>query len=165
MGGPVQNHRFLAASTPFADAADAFEEAPSMSIAARRQACLCKAETSSTPEAHSSETAAEQAARLLAEAPERDWRVRDLATLVHLSVSQLGRAFTQCFGMPPMRYLARVRAYRLAQLLVETDLPIGIAMSQVGWRSRGHAARQFTAVVGESPSSYRRTATTQPFSP
>ena len=69
------------------------------------------------------ETAAHHAARLLAQGPGRDWRLRDLANLVHLSTSQLGRAFSQSFGMPPMRYLAHVRAHRLAELLVETDLP------------------------------------------
>lgn len=130
-----------------------------MSIAARRQTCPYKTKTGSPTKPRSGETAAEQAARLLTEAPERDWRLRDLATLVHLSVSQLSRAFAQRFGMPPMRYLVHVRAHRLAELLAETDLPIGVAMSRVGWHSRGHAARQFTCIVGVSPSNYRRTAT------
>ena len=57
-----------------------------------------------------------------------------------------------------MRYLAHIRTLRLAHLLVETDLPIGVAMTKVGWRSRGHAARQFTGIVGISPSDYRRIA-------
>ena len=35
-------------------------------------------------------SAAQQAARLLAERPEHDWRLDELAALVHLSVSQLG---------------------------------------------------------------------------
>lgn len=129
-----------------------------MTIAARHQACRDASTARSVTEHRSGETSTELAARLLAEAPQRDWRLRDLAALVHLSVSQLGRAFTLRFGMPPMRYLAHIRAHRLAHLLVETDLPIGVAMTKVGWRSRGHAARQFTDVVGTSPSEYRRTA-------
>ena len=129
-----------------------------MTIAARHQACRYTSTARSATEHRSGETSTELAARLLAEAPQRDWRLRGLAALVHLSVSQLGRAFTQRFGMPPMRYLAHIRAHRLAELLVETDLPIGVAMTKVGWRSRGHAARQFTDVVGISPSEYRRTA-------
>ena len=60
-----------------------------------------------------------------------------------------------------MQYLAHVRTHRLARLLVETDLPIGVAMTRVGWSSRGHAARQFTAIIGASPSGYRREATKQ----
>ncbi|WP_081439811.1 helix-turn-helix transcriptional regulator [Kytococcus sedentarius] len=158
MGGLVQDHGFIAACTPCSDAAAEVEEAPSMSIAVRHQGCSYTPAASSATEHRSGETATELAARLLAEAPERDWRLRDLATLVHLSTSQLGRAFTQRFGMPPMRYLAHIRAHRLAELLVETDLPIGVAMTHVGWHSRGYAAQQFTAIVGMSPSSYRRTA-------
>ena len=121
---------------------------------------VCPDETTAS-HACPSETAAYRAARLLAQAPGRDWRLRDLAERVHLSTSQLGRAFSQRFGMPPIQYLAHVRAHRLAGLLIETDLPIGVAMTQVGWRSRGHAARQFTAIVGVSPSAYRRTPTQQ----
>lgn len=130
-----------------------------MTLAARHQACRYTSTARSATEHRSGETSTELAARLLAEAPQRDWRLRDLADLVHLSTSQLGRAFSQRFGMPPIQYLAHLRAHRLAELLIETDLPIGAAMTQVGWRSRGHAARQFTAIVGVSPSAYRRTAT------
>lgn len=68
------------------------------------------------------------------------------------------RAFTQRFHMPLMRHLARVRAHGLTELLVETDLSVGVALTKVGWRSRGYAARQFTHIVGMSPSSNRRTA-------
>lgn len=106
-------------------------------------------------------TAARQAARLLTAHPEQDWRLSDLAELVHLSTSQLVRAFNRDLGTSPMRYLARVRAHRLAHLLLETDLPISVAMSQVGWHSRGHAARQFNAVMGVNPSTYRKTSTQQ----
>ncbi|MFC2687951.1 MAG: helix-turn-helix transcriptional regulator [Arachnia propionica] len=99
--------------------------------------------------------AAQQAARLLAERPEHDWRLDELAALVHLSVSQLGRVFTRRFGCPPMRFLMHLRAHLLATLLWETDLPMAEAMNTVGWRSRGHAARHFKTVFGMSPSSYR----------
>ena len=99
--------------------------------------------------------AAQQAARLLAERPEHDWRLDELAALVHLSVSQLGRVFSRRFGRTPMRFLMYLRAHLLATLLRETDLPIAEAMHKVGWHSRGHAARHFKAVFGMSPSSYR----------
>ena len=66
-----------------------------MTIAARHQTCRYTSTARSATEHRSGETSTELAARLLAEAPQRDWRLRDLAALVHLSVSQLGRAFTQ----------------------------------------------------------------------
>lgn len=101
------------------------------------------------------ELLARRIARLLSTHPERDWRLDDLGDEVHLSISQIGRVFTRQFGISPMRYLARLRAHRLARLLADTDLPVGAAMREVGWRSRGHAARQFAAVMGMPPSAYR----------
>lgn len=117
-----------------------------------------KTTVSNALNANGNGTTAHHAARLLAAHPEWDWRIQDLADLVHLSASQLGRTFNRHFGISPMQYLTRVRAYRLAQLLRETDLPIGVAMRHVGWRSRGHASRQFTAIIGVTPSAYRREA-------
>ncbi|MDO5084555.1 MAG: AraC family transcriptional regulator [Arachnia propionica] len=98
---------------------------------------------------------AEKAALLLAENPEHDWRLEELAGLVHLSVSQLGRVFIRRFDLSPMRFLMSLRAHRLARLLLETDLSITEAMERVGWHSRGHAARHFKATFGVSPSRYR----------
>ena len=57
----------------------------------------------------SGDDAARRAARLLAEHPERPWRLPDLAEAVHLSPSQLERVFHRDVGMSPLQYLARVR--------------------------------------------------------
>lgn len=105
--------------------------------------------------------AATQAALLLASHPEHRWTLTDLAQRVHLSRSQLERVFGDRFGRSPMSFLMRVRARRLAHLLVTTDLPIGDAMAQVGWHSRGHAARQFKALTGETPSEFRAARASQ----
>jgi AraC-like DNA-binding protein len=75
---------------------------------------------------------------------------------VHLSPSQLGRVFVDAYGKSPMTYLMTLRAERLARLLRETDLPIEEAMREVGWRSRGHAARLFRQAVGVTPTQYRQ---------
>lgn len=93
---------------------------------------------------------------LLAEEPERDWRIADLAGAVNLSPSQLGRVFRREVDMTPMQYLSRLRAHRLARILIETDLPVSIAIERAGWRSRGHASRRFTEALGTTPSEFRR---------
>ena len=72
-----------------------------------------------------------------------------------LSPSQLGRIFVDAYGKTPMTYLTTVRAEHLARLLRETDLPIEAAMREVGWCSRGHAARMFRHAVGVTPTRYR----------
>ena len=101
---------------------------------------------------------AQEAAELLQGASAERWTLQRLADAVHLSPSQLGRVFTDAYGKTPMTYLVTIRAERLALLLRGTDLPIEDAMRQVGWHSRGHAARMFRQAVGVTPSRYRQLA-------
>lgn len=93
-------------------------------------------------------TEARQAADLFHTRPEHRWTLHEIAAAVHLSPSQIGRVFVDAYGKTPMTYLATVRAEHLARLLRDTNLPIEPAMRQVGWHSRGHAARVFRQVVG-----------------
>lgn len=99
---------------------------------------------------------ARQAVELLRDAPEQRWTLQTLAAAVHLSPSQLGRVFVDAYGKSPITYLMTIRAERLARLLRETDLPIEQAMREVGWHSRGHAARMFRQAVGVTPTRYRQ---------
>lgn len=99
---------------------------------------------------------ARTAADLLSVQPARRWTLRELADAVHLSPSQLGRVFVDAYGQTPMTYLTTLRAEHLARLLRETDLPVEQAMVEVGWRSRGHAARLFRQRVGVTPTRYRK---------
>lgn len=92
---------------------------------------------------------------LLRGAPAERWTLGALAEAVHLSPSQLGRVFVDAYGKSPMAYLMTVRAEHLARLLRETELPIETAMRDVGWHSRGHAARLFRQAVGVTPARYR----------
>ncbi|GAB3046428.1 AraC family transcriptional regulator [Sediminivirga luteola] len=101
---------------------------------------------------------AREVAELLRRVPARRWTLGALAETVHLSPSQLGRVFVDAYGKSPMAYLMTVRAEQLARLLRETDLPIEAAMREVGWNSRGHAARLFRQAVGVTPARYRELA-------
>lgn len=95
-------------------------------------------------------------AELLSTAPAKRWTLPDLAKQAHLSPSRLSRLFVEAYGKTPWAYLTMIRAERLATSLRETDMPIETAMREVGWRSRGHAARVFRQCVGVSPSKYRK---------
>ncbi|WP_449280378.1 helix-turn-helix transcriptional regulator [Leucobacter sp.] len=99
---------------------------------------------------------ARAAADLLRADPARRWTLRELSGAVHLSPSQLGRVFVDAYGKTPMTYLTTLRAEHLARLLRETNLPVEQAMREVGWRSRGHAARLFRQAVGLTPGRYRQ---------
>jgi hypothetical protein len=52
------------------------------------------------------------------------WTLDELAVEVHLSRSQLVRAFDATVGMSPIAYLRQMRAERMARLLLSTDLSI-----------------------------------------
>lgn len=84
------------------------------------------------------------------------WTLNSLAEEVHLSRSQLVRAFDATLGMSPMAYLRQMRVEQMARLLVSTDLSIAEAARSVGWKNQFHASQCFHAAYGVSPTEYRR---------
>ncbi|MDQ3786900.1 MAG: AraC family transcriptional regulator, partial [Actinomycetota bacterium] len=89
-------------------------------------------------------------------APERQWRLDDLASAVNLDPAYLGRLFVRHVGVTPMGFLARVRAERAATLLTHSDLAAAQVGAAVGWDDPTYFARRFRALVGLTPSEYRR---------
>ena len=83
------------------------------------------------------------------------WSLDSLAAEVHLSRSQLVRAFDATVGTSPMAYLRRMRVERMARLLASTDLSVAEAARSVGWRNQFHASQCFHAHYGVSPTEYR----------
>jgi len=84
------------------------------------------------------------------------WTLDSLAAEVHLSRSQLVRAFDATVDMSPMAYLRQMRVDRMARLLVSTDLSVAEAARAVGWKNQFHASQCFHAAYGISPTEYRR---------
>jgi transcriptional regulator GlxA family with amidase domain len=105
---------------------------------------------------------AREAAELLRSASKDNWSLDALADRVHLSPAQLRRVFISAYGKSPLAYLTMLRVQNLARLLRDTDLPIERAVAEVGWRSRGHAARLFRQHVGVNPLHYRQSRTDRP---
>ncbi|WP_206443340.1 helix-turn-helix domain-containing protein [Candidatus Protofrankia californiensis] len=81
-----------------------------------------------------------------------------LARIAFVSPAHFIRAFRTTFGETPHRYLQRRRVERAMALLRETDRSVTDVCFDVGFTSLGTFSRTFHAVVGESPSSYRRRA-------
>jgi AraC-like DNA-binding protein/PAS domain-containing protein len=79
-----------------------------------------------------------------------------LAAQARLSVYHFARAFRHSTGVSPHRYVLQQRVRRAKRLLVETDLPLARIASAVGFSDQGHLSRQFGALVGTTPSSYRK---------
>lgn len=90
------------------------------------------------------------------------WTLDSLADKVHLSRSQLVRAFDATVGMSPMAYLRKMRVERMARLLTTTDVSIAETARSVGWTDQFYASRCFHAHYGVSPTELRRRQSAPP---
>ncbi|HUY50267.1 MAG TPA: helix-turn-helix transcriptional regulator [Streptosporangiaceae bacterium] len=90
------------------------------------------------------------------------WTLSSLAEEVHLSRSQLVRAFDAVVGVSPMAYLRQMRVQQMARLLCSTDLSVGAAARSVGWTDANYASRCFHARYRISPTEFRRRQATSP---
>jgi AraC-like DNA-binding protein len=79
-----------------------------------------------------------------------------LARIALVSEAHFIRRFRTTFGETPHRYLQRRRIERAMALLRTTRRPVTDICLDVGFTSLGTFGRTFQAIVGESPSSYRR---------
>ena len=84
------------------------------------------------------------------------WTLTDLAEEVHLSHSQLVRAFDAAVDLSPMAYLRQMRVQRMARLLSSTDLSIAEIAREVGWIDAKYASPLLSAHYGISPTKFRR---------
>ncbi len=86
------------------------------------------------------------------------WSVAELAARVGLSRSGFAARFTELVGEPPLQYLARWRMMRAAELLRETDEPVGAIAARVGYESTPSFIKAFKRWKASSPREYRRAA-------
>ncbi|AGL19865.1 AraC family transcriptional regulator [Actinoplanes sp. N902-109] len=68
------------------------------------------------------------------------------------------RTFRATFGETPHRYLQRRRVERAMFLLRESSQSVTQVCMSVGFSSLGTFSRTFHAILGESPSAYRKRA-------
>jgi len=97
-----------------------------------------------------------RAMRLLEASLARPWTLTDLAEELHLTPSYLVRLFKAATGLPPMAYLAQVRAEHAAALLLHSGEPITDIGRAVGWPDQNYFARRFKAHYGLPATTYRK---------
>lgn len=83
-------------------------------------------------------------------------RSRDLSELSGLSVSQFDRTFRKCFGTSPRQYLVRVRVEAACRKLARINQTITSIALETGFHDHAHFTRSFRAVMGLTPSQFRR---------
>jgi AraC-like DNA-binding protein len=85
-------------------------------------------------------------------------RLDEAAAVACMSPFHFHRSFTRTFGETPHRFVTRLRIDRAKALLAGTDLSVLDVCLAVGYQSVGTFSRRFAALVGRSPSDYRRGA-------
>ncbi len=94
------------------------------------------------------------------DAMDRDFATAlDIATLARIAMvspAHFIREFRATFGETPHRYLQRRRVERAMAMLRESDRSVTDVCFAVGFASLGTFSRTFHAIVGESPTAYRR---------
>lgn len=105
--------------------------------------------------ADTSHPAVGQAIRLLEGRLADPWTLTALAEELNLAPGYLVRLFKTATGVPPMAYLARLRAEHAANLLLRSDQPIASIGREVGWPDQNYFARRFRVHYGLSATTYR----------
>jgi AraC-like DNA-binding protein len=86
-------------------------------------------------------------------------RVDELAVQVGLSERALQRLFGDYVGVPPKWVIRRFRLHDAASRLANAEeLDLTHLAQELGYADQAHFARDFKAIVGRSPSNYRRSA-------
>jgi AraC family transcriptional regulator len=80
----------------------------------------------------------------------------DLAALAGLSVSQFSRRFKARTGLPPHRFLLRLRVEQAGLLLRTGDDPIADIAARCGFSHQEHLTRVLRAQLGTTPAALRR---------
>lgn len=89
---------------------------------------------------------------------QRKIRLLDLAGATNLSTFYFASLFKSGTGVPPGKYLARLRMEKAGGLLATSLLSVKQIMGEVGYNTKNHFARHFKKSFGMPPSEYRRKA-------
>jgi AraC-like DNA-binding protein len=88
-------------------------------------------------------------------APERDWRVHDLAELMGASRSRFAQAFTATVGETPARYVTKLKMFQARRWIGQEGMRVAVAAEKLGYDSEASFSRAFKRIVGYPPSAAR----------
>ena len=94
----------------------------------------------------------------IAEHPEKQWDIAAFAASHELSEVHFRRLFCQKIGTPPNRYILNQRIRYAAHLLQTTDMLIKEIAFECGFGGEFYFSRQFTKIMKQSPSEFRKTS-------
>lgn len=96
-----------------------------------------------------------RARALLADNPERNVTLRELAHVAGTDRHRLTRLFRAAYGLPPHHFQIAARV-RLARRCLERGMPLAEVASRVGFVDQSHLHRHFRRTLGITPAQYAR---------
>ena len=87
--------------------------------------------------------------------PKRSFTTRELADIAGISEAYLKRLFNERFGMPPKKYMIRMRINHAADLLRIGRYTVTEVSQMSGYSDVYFFSRQFKAYIGIPPSEFR----------
>jgi PAS domain S-box-containing protein len=82
--------------------------------------------------------------------------IKELAELIHLSVSQFERRFRKVFQISPLKHIMNVRIRAASLRLTTTNDTISAIALDCGFYDHSHFTRNFCKIMGSSPKDYRK---------
>jgi AraC-like DNA-binding protein len=95
------------------------------------------------------------ALRLMHKEPSRSWHLVDLAKASAMSRTAFAVYFKSVAGIAPLTYLTEWRMRLAERALRETDQPLAIVASSLGYTSESAFSTAFKRVTGHAPTRYR----------
>jgi PAS domain S-box-containing protein len=86
----------------------------------------------------------------------RPIEIKELAALVHLSVSQFERRFRKVFQISPLKHIMNVRIRAASVRLTTTNDTIAAIALDCGFYDHSHFTRNFRKTMGVLPKEYRK---------
>ena len=97
----------------------------------------------------------ENAALFMRDNYKKNIKLPDLAKMSYMSVSRFIKRFSTEFGMPPMRYLLKLRLHQAQKQLMRSEESITEVALTCGFHDPLYFTRQFRRHFGCTPSEYR----------
>lgn len=110
------------------------------------------------PHLHSNWERLTKVKQMIDHRPEQNVTLAALADAAGLSPYYFLRAFSQTFGLSPVKYVQTVRIGKAREMIQFTSLPLTEIAERVGFRSIHAFSRAFKRIDGVAPSFYRSSA-------
>lgn len=89
--------------------------------------------------------------------PEKNWTVEEMAKEMSLSVSRFHAVYKALFGISPIKDLINAKVEQSKSvLLMDRDATLTSVAEKLGYKNQYHFIRQFKAVTGITPGTYRK---------